>query len=139
MHVLYVCACMGVCMYVCMYVCVLLYLRCVHLLVNIYYVYCQSFPQHYYIARENLKEKYKGYEDRIKCFSKAIADQVRSKIVVQAKANRTVQFIITGRRNGVKKALLEIQREFEISKVIYRNTFASMVFSVGLLSSFIHC
>lgn len=82
-----------------------------------------TLPQHYYIAREHLKEKYRGHEDRIKCFSKAIADQVRTKIDVQAKANRTIQFVITGGTKGVKKALVEIQREFEhkefdISKVI---------------------
>ena len=76
------------------------------------------FLQNYYIEFDNLREKYRGYEGRLKSYSKAIADCTRVKVEVEVKRNKTVQFVVIGGSKGVDKALELIQKEFEISKVI---------------------
>ena len=75
------------------------------------------FLQNYYIEFDNLREKYRGYEGRLKSYSKAIADCARVKVEVEVKRNKTVQFVVIGGSKGVYKALELIQKNFEISKV----------------------
>ena len=76
------------------------------------------FLQNYYIEFDNLREKYRVYEGRLKSYSKAIADCSGVKVEVEVKRNKTVQFVVIGGSKGVAKALELIQEKFEISKVI---------------------
>ena len=78
------------------------------------------FPtKHYYIEHGALREKYQSYFDRVKSITKAIENGSRTKIRVDLKKNKTIQFIVTGRSKGVEKALRDIQDEFE--QVILHN------------------
>ena len=76
------------------------------------------FLQNHYIEYNNLTEKYRGYEGRLKSYSKSIADCSGVKVEVEVKRNKTVQFVVIGGSKGVAKALELIKKEFEISEVI---------------------
>ena len=62
-----------------------------------------------------MKEKYVGpsNNDRVKSLVKAIQNARGTQIAVTFMKNSTIQFVITGGRKGVKRALEDVKYEFE--------------------------
>ena len=76
--------------------------------------------QPYYIAREDLKAKYRAPKrglKRIRAYSKAIEKSSSASIDVQSMPNGTVKFVLIGRPPAVQNALNLIQGEFINQKV----------------------
>ena len=69
--------------------------------------------KHHFIAAEELREKYLGHFDKVKSLTKAIEASSRTKITVELKKNKTIQFVITGGKKGVIRALEDVKYEFE--------------------------